>query len=107
MRISQKLLLGSTIDDFDLDGLRNDLRMGRLPDKYYCLVYTGSTLEIYSWRMLHYNPRVLREGDCAVGIAGSRTEAYELVLEVMDQIYALRKYEGLPHFMEAQLGVKQ
>ncbi|MCD8325988.1 MAG: hypothetical protein LUC90_04695 [Lachnospiraceae bacterium] len=107
MRISQKLLTGSSIDDFDPDGLRNDLIMNRIPDKYYCLVYSGSTIEIYSWRMLHYNPRVLREEDCVVGVAASRSEAYDLVLEVMDQIYALERYENLAQFMEAQLGVKQ
>ncbi len=107
MRINQKLLFGSSIDDPDLDGLRNDLVMGRLPDRYFCLVYTvSSTLEIYSWRMLHYNPHLLREGDCVVGVATSREEAYDLVVEVMDQIYALERYESLAQFMEAQLGVK-
>ncbi|MCD8069050.1 MAG: hypothetical protein LUE87_09220, partial [Lachnospiraceae bacterium] len=62
--------------------------------------------EIYSWRMLHYNPRLLREDDCVVGIAASREEAYNLVMEVMDQIYALGRYESLAQFMEAQSGVK-
>ncbi|MCD8379471.1 MAG: hypothetical protein LUC95_03900 [Lachnospiraceae bacterium] len=107
MRISPKLLLGSSIDDPDTEGLKNDMQNGRLPFSSYVLVYSAvHTLEIYSFRMLHYNPDVLKNEDCAVGLASSKEEAYSLVLEVMDQIYALGKYKDLPHFMEEQLGVK-
>ncbi|MCD7862176.1 MAG: hypothetical protein LUG61_01365 [Lachnospiraceae bacterium] len=107
MDVSQKLLLGGSIDDPDLDGLRNDLCECRLPDSYYVIVYTVSaSLEIYSFRMIHYNPGVLRTGDLIVGLAASKEEAYGLILEVMDQIYALAKYRDLKQFMEEQLGVK-
>ncbi len=107
MDVSQKLLYGSSICDSDLDGLRNDLCERRLPDSYYVLVYTVSaSLEIYSFRMIRYNSGILRPGDLIVGLAASKEEAYSLILEIMDQIYALGKYRNLQHFMEEQLGVK-
>ncbi len=106
MDVNQKLLLGSSIDDPDMDGLRHDLCEYRLPDTYCVIVYTVSaSLEIYSTRMIHYNPGVLRPKDLIVGLAASKEEAYSLILEVMDQIYALGKYQNLPQFMEEQLGV--
>ena len=107
MDVSQKLLIGSSIDDPDLEGLRHDLCEFRLPDSYYVIIYTRSaSLEIYSLRMIHYNPGVLRPDDLVVGLAASKEEAYSLILEVMDQIYALGRYQNLLHFMEEQLGVR-
>lgn len=105
MRINQRLLWGSSIED--PGSLQADLYAGRISDRYYAVIYTGKAgLEICSWRMIHHNPRLFEDSDRIIGIAVSREEAYALIMEIMDQVYALRRYDSVSRFLKDQLGVE-